>query len=90
MNNLYIFAAIWLTGTVAFFCHELWYYFMHPVAWKHRQEGLVTMPDWQVWSAMIFWPLVFSIAIAFAAVVYISTNVAVLFGGWRRNIKRKV
>lgn len=80
--------AIWAIGTIAFFSHELWLRWRHPDQWERRQDSVI-MPDWQVWLAMIFWPVVFGAAILFSAVVYISTNATVLFVTWRSR-KRKV
>lgn len=80
--------AIWLIGTLAFFGHELWIRWKHPYQWKHRQASVI-MPDWQVWVTMLLWPLVFAAAGLFAAVVYISTNVTVLFAEWRRSRRQK-
>lgn len=80
--------AVWLIGVLAFFGHELWIRWKHPVEWKNRQ-GAVIMPDWQVWLAMLLWPIVFAAAGVFAAFVYISTNATVLFVEWRRSRAKK-
>lgn len=74
-----IFLAVWLLGAVGFFGHEFWVYKMRPEDWKNRNEGSTTMPDWQVWLVMCFWPFVFGAFALIAGGVYISTNVIVFF-----------
>ena len=74
-----IFGIIWVLGTIAFFGHEIWIYYKHPMIWENREEGLTHLPDWQVWLTMAFWPVVLIPSVIFATAVYISTNRHTLF-----------
>jgi len=86
---IYVFGfSLWVIGTISLFAHEVWLWKWHPEEWKNRKNGITTMPDWQVWLCMLFWPIVLVGALALSAGTYISTNATVWFAS-RKARKKK-